>query len=199
MHKYTFLLPLLLVFTFSCNAMAVRSASIVMPFSVSGELTETEDGSSYSEENDIDYTGVGFRYEETYDSVGLGVEFTPSATYTLPNSVWVANGPSAEFSSTEIGVFARKYLADERFFVEAVTMLGMGLEANAPSGIAYPDSDPYVNLKLSVGSRIEISPEIFGEISAGLIQTLVPATYPGYYVEESISAVGISAGIGVYF
>jgi hypothetical protein len=96
-------------------------------------------------------------------------------------------------------VFARKYLADERFFVEAVTMLGMGLEANAPSGIAYPDSDPYVNLKLSVGSRMDISPEIFGEISAGLIQTLVPATYSGYDVEQSISAVGVSAGIGVYF
>jgi rRNA maturation protein Nop10 len=195
MHKYIFLLPLL-AFTFSCNASATKSFSLVMPLSVSGDSTVTPDPAGFSPV-DTEYTGVGFRYEAKSDSVGLGVEFTPSATYTWPDMVWLVDGSTPEFSGTEIGVFARKYLADDTLFLEAGTMLGLGLESNDPTG-TLPESSGYTNLKLAVGSRVDFGESMFGEASAGLIQTIVPVEYDDGS-ENSISAFGISAGIGINF
>ena len=195
MHKYIFLLPLL-AFTFSCNASATKSFSLVMPLSVSGDSELSQTG--YADGTvDTDYTGVGFRYEAKSDSVGLGVEFTPSATYTWPDIIWLVDGSTPEFSGTEIGVFARKYLADDMLFLEAGTMLGLGLEANDPTG-AFPESSGYTNLKLAVGSRVDFGESMFGEVSAGLIQTIVPVEYDDGS-ENSISTFGISAGIGMNF
>ena len=200
MHKYIFLLPLL-AFTFSCNASATKSFSLVMPVSVSGESTMSQTGYADDEEP-IDYTGVGLRYEAKQDSIGFGVEFTPSATYAMTDLFWLANGDPLEFSSTEIGVFARKYLADDMFFIEAGTMFGLGLDANVPTGYTLPDSGAYANLKLAVGSRVDFGEAMFAEISAGLIQSMVPATTEdgaGAEFDNSISAFGFNVGLGMNF
>ena len=209
MHKYIFLFPLLLVFTFSCNAHATRSVSLVMPLSVSGVGTASQTGYADSE-IDIDYTGVGFRYEEKTDSVGIGVEFTSSANYAEKDDEF-----EKEASGTEVGVFARKYWSIGRhidvyharpgqalIFVEAGTMLGLGYQPNDNTGVDYETSGAYTNLKLAVGSRIDFNESMFAELSAGLIQTISPATTEvgeDVFIDTSTSAFGFNVGLGMNF
>ena len=215
MHKYTFLLPLLLVFTFSCNAHATRSASLVMPLSASGDATFTDVDGDDSPEQAIDYTGVGFRYEERTDDVGIGVEFTPSANYDFTES-----DSNSEASGTEVGVFARKYWPIGRsmgssihsrggqalIFIEAGTIFGLGMDLSA-DGYADESSSAYTNLRLAIGSRMAFNGSMFAEIGAGFTQAISPATFTlndgfgtlDYDVDLSTSTFGINVGLGMNF
>jgi hypothetical protein len=207
MYKYFFLLPLLLVFTFSCNASATKSLSLVVPFSATNSATSTSTisraGSDDNIEFDTNYTGVGFRYEEKDDSIGLGVEFTPSANYSLGDGV-----TSEYLSGPEIGVLARKYftgmhlwsfMADNMMFIEAGAMLGLGLSPNLTEDLS--ESSSYANLKLAVGLRTNLSETSFAELSAGHLRSLSPSNIDidGVEHENSIRGFGVNLGFGMNF